>query len=58
MTIMDGFGSRAGAWNFLKVWMVKENARMAQEDWLSIVVNRGAEQRACHETEPISERRA
>lgn len=36
---MDGFGSRAGACNFLRVWMVKENARMSQEDWLSIVVN-------------------
>jgi len=35
---MDGFGSRAGASNFLRAWMVKENARMAQEDWLSIVV--------------------
>ena len=36
---MDGFGSRAGASNFLRVWMVKENARMAEEDWLSVVVN-------------------
>jgi len=36
---MDGFGSQSGASNFLKVWMVKENARMAHEDWLSIVIN-------------------
>lgn len=36
---MDGFGSRAGASNFLRAWMVKENARMAEEDWLSSVVN-------------------
>lgn len=36
---MDGFGSRSGTSNFLKVWMVKENARMAHEDWLNIVVN-------------------
>ena len=36
---MDGFGSRAGASSFLKVWMVKENARMAHEDWLGVVIN-------------------
>jgi len=36
---MDGFGSRAGASNFLRAWMVKENARIAKEDWLSSVVN-------------------
>ena len=24
---------------FLRAWMVKENARMAEEDWLSSVVN-------------------
>jgi transposase-like protein len=36
---MDGFGSRQGALNFLKVWMVKENARMAHEDWLTAVLN-------------------
>jgi hypothetical protein len=36
---MDGFGSRQGALNFLKVWMIKENARMAHEDWLSAVLN-------------------
>jgi len=36
---MDGFGSRAGALNFLRAWMVKENAKMAEEDWLKTVVN-------------------
>jgi hypothetical protein len=36
---MDGFGSRQGASNFLKVWMVEENARIACEDWLSTVLN-------------------
>ena len=36
---MDGFGSRQGALNFLKVWMIKENARMAHEDWLTAVLN-------------------
>lgn len=36
---MDGFGSRAGASNFLRAWMVKENAKMAKEDWLKAVVN-------------------
>ncbi len=36
---MDGFSSRAGASNFLRAWMVKENARMAEVDWLSNVVN-------------------
>lgn len=36
---MDGFGSQRGALNFLKVWMVKENARMAREDWLSAVLD-------------------
>lgn len=36
---MDGFGSRAGALNSIRAWMVKENARMANEDWMYSVVN-------------------
>lgn len=36
---MDGFKSRMGAANFLRIWLVKENARMAKEDWLEAVVN-------------------
>jgi hypothetical protein len=36
---MDGFKSRTGAANFLRIWLVKENARMAKEDWLKAVVN-------------------
>lgn len=36
---MDGFKSRGGAANFLRIWLVKENARMAKEDWLKAVVN-------------------
>jgi len=36
---MDGFKSRMGAANFLRIWLVKENARMAKEDWLKAVVN-------------------
>lgn len=35
---MDGFGSEDGARNFLRVWMVKENARMAGQDWLKAVM--------------------
>lgn len=36
---MDGFKSRIGAANFLRIWLAKENARMAKEDWLKAVVN-------------------
>jgi len=36
---MDGFKSRIGAANFLRIWLVKENARMAKQDWLEAVVN-------------------
>jgi hypothetical protein len=36
---MDGFKSRAGAINFLRIWLTKENARMEKEDWLKAVVN-------------------
>lgn len=36
---MDGFKSHAGAINFLRIWLTKENARMAKEDWLKAVVN-------------------
>jgi len=36
---MDGFKSCGGAANFLRIWLVKENARMAKEDWLKAVVN-------------------
>lgn len=36
---MDGFKSFKGAANFLKIWLVKENARMAREDWLKVTVN-------------------
>ena len=36
---MEGFKSRLGAINFLRIWLVKENARMAKEDWLKAVVN-------------------
>lgn len=31
---MDGFGSQAGATNFLHAWMVKENVRCQGQDWL------------------------
>jgi hypothetical protein len=36
---MDGFKSYMGAANFLQIWLSKENARMAKEDWLEAVVN-------------------
>lgn len=36
---MDGFKSRAGAANFLRIWLAKENARMAKKDWLRSVIN-------------------
>lgn len=36
---MDGFKSVMGAANFLRIWLAKENARMAKEDWLKAVVN-------------------
>lgn len=36
---MDGFKSTRGAINFLRIWLAKENARMAKEDWLKSVVN-------------------
>ena len=36
---MDGFKSRSGAINFLRIWLSKENARMAKDDWLKAVVN-------------------
>lgn len=36
---MDGFKSFKGAANFLRIWLVKENARMAREDWLKVMVN-------------------
>lgn len=36
---MDGFKSRTGAANFLRIWLAKENARMAKADWLKAVVN-------------------
>ena len=31
---MDGFGSQAGATNFLRAWMIKENVRSQGQDWL------------------------
>ena len=34
-----GFKSLVGAANFLRVWLVTGNARMAKEDWLKAVVN-------------------
>lgn len=36
---MDGFKSRIGAAKFLRIRLVKENARMAKQDWLEAVVN-------------------
>ncbi|MCR4439826.1 MAG: transposase, partial [candidate division KSB1 bacterium] len=36
---MDGFKSPMGAANFLRIWLAKENARIAKEDWLKAVVN-------------------
>lgn len=36
---MDGFKSRLGAANFLRIWLAKENARMAKKDWLESVIN-------------------
>jgi hypothetical protein len=36
---MDGFRSRSGAINFLRIWLSKENARMAKDNWLKAVVN-------------------
>jgi hypothetical protein len=36
---MDGFKSCIGAINFLRIFLVKENAGMAKEDWLKTVVN-------------------
>ncbi|MFC2049574.1 hypothetical protein ACFLTN_00100 [Chloroflexota bacterium] len=36
---MDDFKSFKGAANFLRIWLSKENARIAREDWLKAVVN-------------------
>ncbi len=36
---MDGFKSSTAATNFLRIWLVKENARMARQDWLKAVIN-------------------
>ena len=36
---MDDFKSFKGAANFLRIWLSKENARIAKEDWLKAVVN-------------------
>ncbi len=35
---MDGFGSFRGASNFLRAWLVQENARWAGQDWLEALV--------------------
>lgn len=35
----DGFKCRMGAANFLRIWLVKENARMVKQDLLEAVVN-------------------
>lgn len=36
---MDSFKSRARAANFLRIWLVKENARMVKKGWVRSVVN-------------------
>lgn len=35
---MDGFGSLAGARNFIKAWLIKENIRTQGRDWLEAFV--------------------
>ena len=35
---MDGFGSWQGARNFATLWMLKENARSAGQDWMEVIM--------------------
>jgi len=35
---MDGFGSRQGARNFGSLWMLKENARALNLDWMEVIM--------------------
>lgn len=35
---MDGFGSWQGARNFATLWMLKENARAADQDWMEVIM--------------------
>lgn len=35
---MDGFGSRRGLRNFARLWMIKENARLAGRPWMQEVM--------------------
>lgn len=35
---MDGFGSAEGATNFGTLWMLKENARSLDLDWMEVIM--------------------